>query len=98
MSRECCLVEGQAVKSLTVEQEAVIKVLLDEYPVRLSMKDLITKSGHEDAPKILTRLRDSQRSTWGKVICMSGPTKQGYGLCFHEENPESPSVPISEND
>jgi len=72
------VVNGET-KHVTPAGFDVIKVLVAEYPGRLSQDVLISKSKHTDARGILKRLRKSDRD-WKKAIMMAETTGRGYGI------------------
>jgi hypothetical protein len=73
------LVRGKLKGKLTYARYNVIKALLDAGQDGLTLDNLIAKSRHTDARKILKRLSDSDPD-WGAVIHSAGQTGGRYRL------------------
>jgi hypothetical protein len=72
------VVLGKPKQKLTTPQYNVIKALLDAGEVGLTKDKLVSKSRHEDARGILTRL--AKKDDWREVIHLAGQTGGGYRI------------------
>jgi len=73
------IVLGKTKRKLTLPQYNVVKALLDAGDVGLTKDELVSKSGHEDARGILTRLAKKDPD-WKQVIHFAGQTGGGYRI------------------
>jgi hypothetical protein len=92
---EDVIVLGKNVGQLPDAEYRVIKALVDAHAKgkRLPLETLRnrTKDDHgnkvEDPRGALRRLRKKDDTSWGKVICMSGKQRRGYGLTAEPNKP-----------
>jgi hypothetical protein len=73
------IVLGKPKRKLTTPQYNVVKALLGAGDAGLTKDELVSKSGHEDARGILTRLAEKDPD-WKEVIHFAGQTGGGYRI------------------
>jgi hypothetical protein len=73
------IVLGKPKRKLTTPQYNVVQALLDAGDGGLTKDELVSKSGHEDARGILTRLAEKD-ADWKEVIHFAGQTGGGYRI------------------
>jgi hypothetical protein len=73
------LVRGKEKEPLNIVQFNVIKALIDANPDGLGKDELVRKSGHSDARRVLDRLRKKDPD-WGSVIIMPGKPHRRYRI------------------
>ncbi len=72
-------IDGQVMPRLTKVQYRVFAVLVEALPGRVAFKTLINKSGNQDAPGVLDRIK-RKGPHWDRVISMAGGSGNGYGI------------------